>query len=201
MPFLPGFGPTAFLSPETPRSGQQAALGLYLLAFLDALAIPSALLAGYDWGGRAASIVAALFPDRVRGLVSGDTVYTIQDLAAADIPLPPDREHRLWYQFYLHSKRGRAGLLAHRQHFARLLWRLRSPTWSFSEAEFAQTAPSLDNPTSSTSSSIPPRHRLGLVPGDPALPCIETRLAAQPAIGSPHRLAKRQIGAQRGQRG
>ncbi len=185
MPFLRGFGPTRFRSSATPRSGQQAALGADLLAFLDALAIPSALLAGYDWGGRAASIVAALFPERVRGLVSGDTGYNIQDLAAADTPLAPERERRLWYQFYLHSERGRAGLAANRDDFARLLWRLWSPTWQFSNDLFAQTAPSLYNPDFVDVVVHSYRHRFGLVPGDPALELLELRLAAQPSIPVP----------------
>ncbi|NKJ39738.1 pimeloyl-ACP methyl ester carboxylesterase [Rhizobium sp. SG570] len=110
MPFLRGYGPTRFLSDETFRSGEQAALGADLLAFMDALSIPSAVLGGYDWGGRAACIVAALWPERVRGLVSCGTGYNIQNIAMAEHPVSPEEECRYWYQYYFHSERGRAGL-------------------------------------------------------------------------------------------
>src|SRR3989441_794567 len=122
-PYLRGFGPTHFRSAQTPRSGQQAALGSDLLALVDALAIDRAVLAGYDWGGRAACIVAALWPQRVRGLVSAGG-YNIQDIARALEPQSPEREHGLWYQYYFHSERGRAGLAKNRHEFCKLLWRL-----------------------------------------------------------------------------
>ena len=146
VPFLRGYGPTRFLSPDTIRSGQQAALGADLLALMDALSIESAVLAGYDWGGRAACIVAALRPERVRGLVSSGSGYNIQNIAAAGKPLAPEQEFRFWYQYYFHSERGRAGLSANRRALCRLLWRLWSPSWTFddrpsSAARFRSTIP------------------------------------------------------------
>jgi pimeloyl-ACP methyl ester carboxylesterase len=135
-----------FLKSETPRSGQQAALGADLLALMDALNIPSAVLAGFDWGGRAACIVAALWPERVRGLVSCDTGYNIQNIASAGNPVAPEDEYRYWYQYYFHSERGRAGLTQNRKELCRLLWRLWSPLWVFDDATFAQTAAAFENP-------------------------------------------------------
>ena len=123
IPFLRGFGPTRFRNDGTPRSGEQAALGADLLALLDALTIPRAVLAGYDWGGRAACVVAALWPERCAGLVSLNS-YNIQDIARAMVPDSPQNEHSLWYQYYFHSERGRAGLAANRRALTRLLWQL-----------------------------------------------------------------------------
>ena len=184
VPFLRGFGPTRFLSDATPRSGQQAALGADLLALLDALAIERALVAGYDWGGRAACIAAALWPRRVRGLVSVNG-YNVQDIARAATPAAPDKEYRLWYQYYFHGERGRAGLAANRRDMARLLWRLWSPQWAFSDADFDRTAPSFDNPDFVDVVIHSYRHRFALVAGDPALEDIERQLAAQPGIVVP----------------
>jgi pimeloyl-ACP methyl ester carboxylesterase len=184
VPYLRGYGPTRFLSGATPRSGQQAALGADLLALLDALAIGQALVAGYDWGGRAACIVAALWPQRVRGLVSVNG-YNVQDIARSATPATPDKEHRLWYQYYLHGERGRAGLAAHRREFARLLWRLWSPRWAFGDADFERTAAAFDNPDFVDVVVHSYRHRFGLVDGDPAVEDIERRLAAQPPITVP----------------
>ena len=130
VPYLRGYGPTRFVDAATPRSGEQAALGADLLAFLDALGIERAVLAGYDWGGRAACVVAALWPDRARGLVTCGVGYNIQNIPAAGRPVAPEAEHRLWYQYYLHGERGRAGLAANRDAFCRLLWQLWSPTWT-----------------------------------------------------------------------
>lgn len=183
-PWLRGYGPTRFLSLDTPRSGEQAVLGADLLALMDALQIPRALLAGYDWGGRAACVVAALWPERAAGLVTGDG-YNIQDIARAGEPLPPEREHRYWYQYYLHGARGAAGLAAHRHDFCRLLWRLWSPQWRFEEAAFARSAAAFDNPDFVAVVVHSYRHRYGLVPGDPAVAEIERRLATQPPIGVP----------------
>ena len=183
VPFLRGYGPTRFLSPGTHRSGQQAALGMDLLALLDALRLPQAVLAGYDWGGRAACVVAALWPGRVRGLVSCGG-YNIQDLAAAGSPLPPEQERRLWYQYYLHSERGRAGLEQDRRAFCRLLWQEWSPGWTF-DAVFEQTAAAFDNPDFVDVVVHSYRHRFGLVPGDPAAESVEHCLAARPAIAVP----------------
>jgi pimeloyl-ACP methyl ester carboxylesterase len=184
VPYLRGYGPTRFRSASTPRSGQQAALGADLLALMDALALPQAVLAGYDWGGRAACIVAALWPERVSGLVSV-TGYNIQDIAAARTPQPPEQEHRLWYQYYFHTARGRAGLAADRWGLCRLLWRLWSPTWPFGEATFARTAAAFDNPDFVELVIHSYRHRFGDAPGDPALAEIEQRLAGAPMIGVP----------------
>jgi pimeloyl-ACP methyl ester carboxylesterase len=176
VPSLRGYGPTRFLSDATPRSGEQAALGADLLALLDALAIPRAVLAGYDWGGRAACVVAALWPERCAGLVSFNS-YNVQDIAKAMQPESADKEHRLWYQYYFHSERGRAGLEADRR-----LW---SPTWTFDDATFERSAAAFDNPDFVPVVIHSYRHRFGLVPGDPATAAIEARLAKQPPITVP----------------
>ena len=185
VPYLRGYGPTRFLAVDTPRSGQQAALGADLLALMDALKIPSVVLAGYDWGGRAACIVAALWPDRVRGLVSSGSGYNIQDIAIAGNPLAPEQEYRFWYQYYFHSERGRAGLAVNRREFCRLLWRLWSPSWAFDEATFERSAAAFDNPDFVDVVIHSYRHRFGGISGDPALDAIERRLAAQPDIAVP----------------
>ncbi len=184
VPYLRGFGPTRFLRDDTPRSGEQAALGADLLALMDALAIPRAVLAGYDWGGRAACVVAALWPERCAGLVSFNS-YNIQDIARAMEPDTPDNEHRLWYQYYFHSERGRAGLAKDRRGVTRLLWQLGSPTWAFDDQTFERSAAAFDNPDFVDVVIQSYRHRFGLVPGDPACAGIERRLAAQPAIAVP----------------
>lgn len=185
VPFLRGYGPTRFLDPATPRSGQQAALGADLLALMDALSISSAVLAGYDWGGRAACIVAALWPDRARGLVSSGSGYNIQNIPQAGNPAAPEDEHRFWYQYYFHSERGRAGLAQNRGDLCRLLWKLWSPTWAFDEETFARTAASFDNPDFVEVVIHSYRHRFGGIPGDPTLDAIEKRLEAQPDIVVP----------------
>ncbi|WP_022729238.1 alpha/beta fold hydrolase [Fodinicurvata sediminis] len=185
IPYLRGYGPTRFLSKDTPRSGQQAALGHDLRAFLDALEIPQAILAGYDWGGRAACVVAALWPERARGLISCGTGYNIQDIATAASPAEPKQERRFWYQYYFHSERGRAGLATNRHALARLLWELWSPTWSFGEETFNRSASAFDNPDFVEVVIHSYRHRYGLVSGDPALDSLEEKLARQPAISVP----------------
>ena len=184
VPYLRGFGPTRFRSAGTPRSGQQAVLAHDLRALMDALHLSQAVLAGYDWGGRAACIVAALWPERVRGLVSA-LGYNVQDIPSAGIPSTPDNEHRYWYQYYIHGERGRAGLEAHRHDLCRLLWRQWSPMWAFDEATYARTAASFDNPDFVPVVIHSYRHRYGLVPGDPAVEETERRLTAQPPIGVP----------------
>jgi len=184
VPYLRGYGPTRFLSPDTPRSGQQAALGHDLLALMDTLAMPRAVLGGYDWGGRAACIVAALWPDRVGGLVSCGG-YNIQDIADSTKPRPPDDELRYWYQYYFHGERGRAGLAQHRREMGRLLWQLWSPSWRFDEATYQRTAASFDNPDFVEVVIHSYRHRFGLAPGDPVLEPTEERLARRPAIAVP----------------
>ena len=184
VPYLRGYGPTRFLDPRTPRSGQQAALGHDLLKFLEALGVERAALAGYDWGGRAACIVAALWPERATSLVSIGG-YNIQNIARSGEPASPDREHRLWYQWYFHTERGRAGLAANRRPLCRLLWELWSPNWRFDDATFERTAISFDNPDFVEVVIQSYRHRFSLAPGDPALQPIEDRLAAQPPITVP----------------
>jgi pimeloyl-ACP methyl ester carboxylesterase len=184
VPYLRGYGPTRFLSPDRMRSGQQAALGTDLLGFLDGLGVDQAILGGYDWGGRAACIVSALWPERVRGLVSVNG-YNIQDIAQAGEPHGPEAEHRYWYQYYFHSERGRRGLERNRKGFCRLLWRLWSPTWRFSDEEYERTAVSFECPDFVDVVIHSYRHRFGLVPGDPALEDVERKLAAQPDIAVP----------------
>ena len=184
VPYLRGYGPTRFLSAKTPRSGEQAALGHDLLQFMDALGIARAALAGYDWGGRAACVAAALRPERVRCLVSC-TGYNIQDIASSGEPLPAEQEHRYWYQYYFHTERGRAGLTKNRRDICRLLWRLWSPEWTFDEATFEKSAVSFDNPDFVDVVIQSYRHRFGYAPGDPALEPIEAKLARQPRITVP----------------
>jgi len=181
VPYLRGYGPTRFLTSETLRSGQQAALGADLLGFLDALGIERAIVGGYDWGGRAACILSALWPERVVGLVSVGG-YNIQAIARAMEPHDPEAEHRFWYQFYFHSERGRRGLERNRAALCRLLWRLWSPTWHFSEEEYQRTAASFESPDFVEVVIHSYRHRFGLVSGDPALEPLEQRLAAQPDL-------------------
>jgi pimeloyl-ACP methyl ester carboxylesterase len=184
VPWLRGYGPTRFRTTATPRSGEQAALGKDLLDLLDALDIRKAVLAGYDWGGRGACIVSALWPERVAGLVSQNS-YNIQDIARSGQPQEPENEMRLWYQYYFHSERGRQGLAEKRRAFCRLLWRLWSPRWSFDDATFNRTAASFDNPDFVDVVIHSYRHRFGLVAGDPSLASIERQLAAQPPITVP----------------
>jgi pimeloyl-ACP methyl ester carboxylesterase len=184
VPYLRGYGPTRFLSAATPRSGEQAALGADLLALMDALHIDGAVLGGYDWGGRAACVVAALWPDRVRALVSANS-YNIQNIARAMEPASPEEEAAFWYQYYFHSERGRRGLAKDWRGIARLLWKMWSPTWAFDDATFERTAVAFDNPDFLEVVIHSYRHRYGLVAGDPAYADIERALAAQPRITVP----------------
>jgi pimeloyl-ACP methyl ester carboxylesterase len=181
VPYLRGFGPTRFLDPATPRSGEQAALGADLLALMDALKVPRAVLAGYDWGGRAACVVAALWPQRCAGLLTFNS-YNIQDIANAMQPDTPDNEQRLWYQYYFHSERGRAGLAKDRSALCRLLWKLWSPSWNFDDSTFERSAAAFENPDFVDVVIHSYRHRFGLVAGDSAFAAVEQRLALQPAI-------------------
>ncbi|HXV07246.1 MAG TPA: alpha/beta hydrolase [Burkholderiales bacterium] len=183
-PYLRGYGPTRFRSPDTLRSGQQAVLAHDLLVLMDALAISRAVLAGYDWGGRAACIVAALWPERVRGLVSGGG-YNIQDITASGRPAAPENELRYWYQYYFHGERGRAGLEQNRRALCKLLWQLWSPNWRFGDVTFERSAASFDNPDFVPVVIHSYRHRFGLVPGDPNVEDTERRLAMQPRIAVP----------------
>jgi pimeloyl-ACP methyl ester carboxylesterase len=181
VPWLRGYGETRFLSAETPRSGQQAALGADLRDFLDALGIERAVVGGYDWGGRAACIVSALWPERVLGLVTVGG-YNLQDIAASAKPASAEAEHRMWYQWYFHTERGRNGLEQNRGEISRLLWRLWSPNYEFDDATFEATAKSFDKPDFVDVVVHSYRHRHRAAPGDPALEPIEELLAAQPKI-------------------
>jgi pimeloyl-ACP methyl ester carboxylesterase len=184
VPYLRGYGPTRFLSASTPRSGQQAALAKDLLDLLDALHLQRATLVGYDWGGRAACIVAALWPERVQGLVTVGG-YNLQNIPASVEPAQPAQEHRLWYQYYFHTERGRAGLTKNRFDFCRLLWQLWSPGWQFDDATYARSAASFDNPDFVDVVIHSYRHRYAYVAGDPELEPIEVQLRSQPPIGVP----------------
>jgi pimeloyl-ACP methyl ester carboxylesterase len=185
VPYLRGYGPTRFRVANAPRSGQQAALGNDLLQFMNALGINQRVaLTGFDWGGRAACIVSALWPERVRCLVSC-TGYNLQNIAAAVEPAAADQEHRLWYQYYFHTERGRAGLTKNRRDICRLLWQLWSPNWKFDEATFEKSAVSFDNPDFVDVVIQSYRHRFAYAPGDPALEGIESELARMPKIAVP----------------
>lgn len=184
VPWLRGFGPTRFLDPATPRSGQQAALGADVRDFMDALNIQQALLVGYDWGGRGACVAAALWPERVRGLVS-ITGYNIQNIPTAGRPGSAAQEYRYWYQWYFHTERGRVGLQQNRRDICRLLWQLWSPNWHFDETTFDATATSFDNPDFVDVTVQSYRHRYGNAPGDPSLEPLEQRLAERPPITVP----------------
>ena len=181
VPYLRGFGATRFLSDATPRSGEQAALGNDLRELMDALQVSKAVLAGYDWGGRAACVVAALWPERCAGLVSLNS-YNIQNIAQSMVPDTPENERSYWYQYYFHSERGRAGLAMDRRGICKLLWKLWSPTWAFDDATFERSAAAFDNPDFVDVVIQSYRHRYALAAGDPALLEIERRLAAQPPI-------------------
>lgn len=184
VPYLRGYGPTRFTRPDVPRSGQQAALAQDLLDLMDALAIKQAALCGYDWGGRAACVVAALDPQRVRCLVTGDG-YNVQDIPHSTQPLDPVTEHRLWYQYYFHTPRGVEGLTQNRRALCELLWQLWSPTWAEGAERYPLSAPAFDNPDFVEVVIHSYRHRFMYAPGDPSLEWMEQTLARQPAIGVP----------------
>jgi pimeloyl-ACP methyl ester carboxylesterase len=184
VPYLRGYGATRFLSPQTVRSGEQAALGHDLLEMLDALRVDSAVLAGFDWGARAACVVAAVWPERVRALLTC-CGYQIQNIGASLKPADPESERRWWYQYYFHTERGRAGLSTNRNELCRFLWRLWSPTWPFDEATFKRTAASFENPDFVDVAIHSYRHRFGNVDGDPRYAAIEAKLTGQPKIKVP----------------
>ena len=187
VPFLRGYGPTRFLSDKTPRSGEQAALGADLLALMNALQIHRAVLGGYDWGGRASCVVAALWPERVAGLVScGCTSgYNIQDIARSAEPAAPELEASYWYQYYFHTERGVNGLTENRRGIGKLLWKMWSPNWAFDDATYDESAIAFDNPDFVDVVIHSYRHRYGIVPGDPSHAKIEAQLATQPEIPVP----------------
>lgn len=184
VPYLRGYGPTLFRDAAAPRMAEQAAIGQDVIDFADALKLPRFALAGYDWGGRAAGIAAALHPDRVRAavLIAG---YLIQNVFAAGQPGPPEAERRIWYQWYFNTERGRAGLKANHKALCRLLWQEWSPTWKFSDATYEKTAPSFDNPDFVDVVIHSYRHRLGNAPGEPRLLAMERQLAERPKIEVP----------------
>lgn len=184
VPHLRGHGPTRFLDKDTPRSGQQAALGADVLDLLDALDVPEAVLAGYDWGGRAACVVAALRPERVTGLVSVNG-YLIQDIAASGRPIRPDLEAGFWYFYYFLTERGRAGLTAHRREIAEVIWRRNSPAWNFGQETLDRAAETFTNPDYVDVVLHSYRHRLGHAPGDPQYDELERALALRPTITVP----------------
>jgi pimeloyl-ACP methyl ester carboxylesterase len=184
VPYLRGYGPTHFRDEKTPRSGEQAAIGADLMALMNALGVSRAVFAGYDWGGRAACIGAALWPDRCIGLVSANS-YQIQDIAKAMVPARPEREVALWYQYYFQLERGRAGLAANRREIARILWKQWSPNWRFDDASFERTAAAHDNTDYVDVVVHSYRHRYGLADGNPQYADIQRRLASLPAISVP----------------
>jgi pimeloyl-ACP methyl ester carboxylesterase len=184
VPYLRGYGPTRFRDGATPRSGEQAAIGADMMALMDALEIRRAVFAGYDWGGRAACVGAALWPERCIGLVSVNS-YLIQDIARAMAPARPLREVPLWYQWYFQIERGRAGLAANRREIANILWKQWSPNWDFDDACFERSALAHDNPDYVDIVIHSYRHRYGLVQGDPQYADIQRRLAELPPITVP----------------
>ena len=184
VPYLRGYAPTRFLDAATMRSGEQAAIGADLIALMDSLAIERAVVAGYDWGGRAACVAAALFPQRCIGLVSVNS-YLIQDIARAQEPVPPQSEVPLWYQYYFHQERGRRGLEIYRREIARLLWTQWSPSWKFDDATFERSAIAFDSPDYVDIVVHSYRHRFGLVPGDPRYAGLQDELARLPVISVP----------------
>ena len=184
VPYLRGYGPTRFRDRSTPRSGEQAAMGADVIALMDAIDVKRAVFCGYDWGGRGACVAAALWPERCAGLVSVNG-YNIIDISRANIPAKPEREAAIWYQYYFHGERGRAGLTTYRKEIGRLLWKQWSPKWSFDEATFERTAAAYDNPDYVDIVVHSYRHRFGLAEGDPQYAALEQRLAALPPIQAP----------------
>jgi pimeloyl-ACP methyl ester carboxylesterase len=184
VPYLRGFGTTRFLSGATVRNGEQAVLAVDALALMDALGIETAVVAGFDWGARTADIIAALWPERVSGLVSVSG-YLIGSQDVGRVPLPPQAELQWWSQYYFATERGRAGYDRYRREFARLIWRTASPKWSFDDATFERSAASFDNPDHVAIVVDNYRWRIGLTEGEPQYLDLEKRLAEAPAITVP----------------
>src|SRR2546422_2203948 len=184
VPYLRGYGPTRFRDASAPGMAEQAAIGQDVVDFADALRLPRFAVAGFDWGGRAAAIAAALHPDRVRAavLIGG---YTIQNTIAPSQPGPPEAEHRAWYQWYFNTERGRAGLQMNRRALCRYLWQTWSPSWHFSEETYNRTAASFDNPDFVDVVIHSYRHRIGNAPGEPRFKVMEEKLAGRPKIQAP----------------
>jgi pimeloyl-ACP methyl ester carboxylesterase len=183
VPYLRGYGPTRFRDAAAPRMAEQAAIGQDLIDFADALGLQQMALAGYDWGGRAAAIAAALHPERVRAtvIIGG---YTIQNVFAPQQPAPPEVERELWYQWYFNTERGRAGLAANRRSLCKLLWATWSPGWHFSDQEYNLTAPSFDNPDFVDVVIHSYRHRNANAPGEARFQETERQLAQRPKIAA-----------------
>ncbi len=184
IPYLRGYGTTRFLSSETFRNGQQSAITVDIIALMDALRIEKAILAGYDWGARTANIIAALWPERCKALVSVSG-YLIGSLEANKMPLPPQAELEWWYQFYFATERGKLGYEKYRHDFNKLIWQLASPKWNFDDATFDRSAESFNNPDHVSIVIHNYRWRLGLVEGESKYDEFEKRLAAFPAITVP----------------
>jgi pimeloyl-ACP methyl ester carboxylesterase len=184
VPYLRGYGSTRFRSDGTMRNGEQAALGLDVIALMDALEIEKAIVAGFDWGARSACILAALWPERCYGLVSVSG-YLIGSQAAGKVALPPEAELQWWYQYYFATERGRAGYDKYRREFAKLIWRTASPKWNFDDATFDRSAASFDNPDHVAIAIHNYRWRLGLAEGEAEYEELEKRLAEGPVITVP----------------
>ena len=184
VPYLRGYGTTRFLSDASPRNGQQAALGVDTIALMDALGIGQAIIGGFDWGARSADVVAALWPDRCKALVSVSG-YLIGSQAANKAPLAPRAEYAWWYQYYFATERGRAGYDTYRRDFGKLIWQLASPKWAFDDATFARSAVAFDNPDHVAIVIHNYRWRIALAPGEPQYDDLERRLAGAPAIAVP----------------
>jgi pimeloyl-ACP methyl ester carboxylesterase len=184
VPYLRGYGGTVFRSPDIKRNGQPTAVAFDTIKLMDALQIPSALLAGFDWGARSCDIIAALWPERCQGLVSVSG-YLIGSQAAGGNPLPPAAELQWWYQFYFATERGRAGYEKYRRDFAKLIWKLASPGWKFDQATFDRSAGAFDNPDHVPIVIHNYRWRLGLVEGEARYDRFEQKLAIAPSIAVP----------------
>ena len=184
VPYLRGYGTTRFLSGETPRNGQQSVLAVDIIALMDALAIRSAIFAGYDWGARTADIVAALWPERCKALVSVSG-YLIGSREINRMPLPPSAEYQWWYQYYFATDRGAIGYERYRRDFSKLIWRIASPRWDFDDATFDLTAASFDNPDHVSIVIHNYRWRLSLAEGEARYDDLERRLAGRPVITVP----------------
>jgi pimeloyl-ACP methyl ester carboxylesterase len=184
VPYVRGYGTTRFLSNATPRNGQQSVVALDVIALMDALKIQKATIGGFDWGARSADIVAALWPERCKALVSVSG-YLIGSQEAGKAPLPPSAELQWWYQYYFATERGRVGYEKYRHDFAKLIWQIASPQWHFDDATFDRTASSFDNPDHVAIVIHNYRWRLGLAEGEPKYDELERRLAAAPVITVP----------------
>jgi pimeloyl-ACP methyl ester carboxylesterase len=184
VPYLRGYGTTRFLSSETLRNGQQSVLALDIIALMDALRIEKAILGGFDWGARTADIIAALWPERCKALVSVSG-YLIGSQESGKVPLPPKAELQWWYQYYFATQRGRAGYDKYRPDFAKLIWQIASPKWDFDDATFERSAASFDNPDHVSIVIHNYRWRLGLAEGESKYDELEKRLAAGPGITVP----------------